>query len=99
MWFSSSKERNRVSLWAAHRAATSHRTLLLPKSHQSRRRLSGLRAEGVPAVSSPGEEGFKLGIPEQRGKNPLSAKEGTDKKVSFLTQNGRGLWLANFETL
>lgn len=47
-------------------------------------------------VSSSVEEDFKLGIPEQRGKNPLSANEGTDKKLSFSTQNGRGLWLANF---
>lgn len=45
--------------------------------------LTGLRGEGVPAVSSSGEEDFELRILEQRGKNPLSAKEGTDRRFPF----------------
>lgn len=43
--------------------------------------LTGLRKEKIPAVSSSGKEDFKLGLLEQRVKNPL--KEETDKRIYF----------------
>lgn len=64
-------------------STTFHRTPLPQKTHQNRMWLTGLRSKGVPAVSSSGEEDFELRILEQRGKNPLSAKERTDRRFPF----------------